>query len=286
MKTFEYQLLQFQPDKVSGEFLNIGVVVFDVAGQRVAFDLLNSAAGIAQLFSGIPTRYLTKQLHTLYSGLNKIKQSLQNDLPLRQYASVEEITRAVFPRDDSAVLFSDVRKTLGVDLDTVTAELAHRMITVRHLDKGRDDVKSDRELWAKVYKRYFDERNISQYLVPRTVTTKYAEITFDHSWQNGHVNFFESANFDLLREDSIKNKVRRWAGQIDELATSNEDYHLYLFSQMPTGKPDLAQYINSFLADKSTDKVKVEIVTPDDAAQITDGLKLKMAIHDGDNDPF
>ena len=284
MKTFEYQLLQFQPDKVSGEFLNIGVVVFDAAAQRVAFDLLNSAAGIAQLFSGTPTRYLTKQLHTLYSGLNKTKQSLQNDLPLHQYASVEEITRAVFPRDDSAVLFSDVRKTLGVDLDTVTAELADRMITVRHLDKGREEVKSDRELWAKVYKRYFDERNISQYLVPRTVTTKYAKITFDHSWQNGHVNFFESANFDLLHEDSIKNKVRRWAGQIDELATSEENYHLYLFSQMPADKPDIAQYIHQFLADKSTDKVRVEVVTPEGAAEVADGLQVEMAAHD--SDPF
>jgi len=282
MKTFEYQLLQFQPDKVSGEFLNIGVVVFDAAAQRVAFDLLNSAAGIVQLFPGTPTRYLTKQLHTLYSGLNKTKQSLQNDLPLRQYASVEEITRAVFPRDDSAVLFSDVRKTLGVDLDTVTAELADRMITVRHLDKGRDDVKSDRELWAKVYKRYFDERNISQYLVPRTVTTKYAEITFDHSWQNGHVNFFESANFDLLREDSIKNKVRRWAGQIDELATSEENYHLYLFSQMPADKPEIAQYIHRFLADKSTDRVRVEVVTPEGAAAVADGLQVEMAAQGSD----
>lgn len=271
---------------MSGEFLNIGVVVFDVAAQRLAFDLLSRAGGIGQLFAGAPTRYLTKQLHTLFSGLNKIKRSLENDLPLVKYASVSEITRAVFPRDDSALLFSDVRKTLGVELETVAAELADRMITIRHLDKGHDDIKSDKELWAKVYKQYFDERNLSQYLEPRTVITKYAEITFDHSWQNGHVNFFESANFDLLREDTIKNKVRRWAGQIDELATSDDDYHLYLFSKMPENKPDLAQYINRFLGDKSTDKVRVEVVTPEQAAQVTDGLKHEMAIHEGENGPF
>src|SRR5690606_33195957 len=137
------------------------------------------------------------------------------------YGSVLEITRAIFPLDDSAVLFSNVRKTLGVNLETVTSQLAERMITIRHLEKNRDDIKSDKDLWAKVYKQYFDERNISQFLEPRTVTTKYAKITFDHSWKNGHVNFFESVNFDLLHEDSIKNKVRRWAGQIDELATAN-----------------------------------------------------------------
>ncbi len=286
MKTFEYQLLQFQPDKVSGEFLNIGVIVFDVAEQRLAFDLLSKAGGIGQIFEGAPTRYLTKQLNTLFTGLNKIKRSLENDLPLNRYGSVEEITHAIFPRDDSALLFSEIRKTLGVLIETVAEELGDRMITIRHLDKGRDDFKSDKDLWAKVYRRYFDERNISQYLEPRTITTKYAEITFDHSWKNGHINFFESVNFDLIHEDSIKNKVRRWAGQIDELATSNEDLHLYLFSQMPENKPDLANYINSFLADKSTNKVQVEIVTPHEAARVTDGLKREMAIYDSDDSPF
>lgn len=286
MKTFEYQLLQFQPDKVSGEFLNIGVVVFDVADQRLAFDLLSKGGGVGQVFPGAPSRYLTKQLNTLFSGLNKIKRSLENDLPLQRYHAVDEITHAVFPRDDSALLFSEVRKTLGMDIHTITAQLAERMITIRHLDKHREDIKTDKELWAKVYKQYFDDRNISQYLEPRTVATKYADVTFDHSWKNGHVNFFESVNFDLLREDSIKNKVRRWAGQIDELATSDDDYHLYLLSKMPDGKPELAQYINSFLADKSTSKVRVEVVTPNTAAKVTDGLKKEMVLHGADDDPF
>ena len=99
--------------------------------------------------------------------------------------------------------------------------------------------------------------------------------------------FFEAVNFDLQKEDTIKNKARRWAGQIDELKTADEELHLYLLANMPDGNTQMQNYVSSFLTDKSSERVLVEIVTADQAGQFAASLKNEIINHEGfDDAPF
>jgi len=279
MKKFQYQILQFYPDKVTGEFLNVGIVAFDSESQELVFKILRRVGAISQLFSNTNTRYLLKQLSTVQSSLTRIQALIINDkFHFNRYQHVDEITRQAFVRDDSALMFSDVRYSLDISLEHLVGYLSQRLLTLGMLDVDTD-IKSDKELWTKLFKVFFDEHNISPYLIERTVQTKYSEITFEHSWQNGHLNFFESVNFDLVREDNIKNKVRRWAGQIDELRTVEEDLHLYLLTKMPEENADMMAYIKSFLTDKSSPHLKVEIVTLSDIELVTAALEKEIANH-------
>ncbi|WP_028295366.1 DUF3037 domain-containing protein [Olivibacter sitiensis] len=168
MKTFQYQLLQFQPDKVSGEFLNVGVVVFDGQQQVLDFDILHKAAGLGQVFPGAPLRYLTKQLHIIHTALAKVQHRLASDLPLERYESVDELTRSIFPKDDSSLSFSNVRQRLDLDIRSLTRHLSDRMISIRHLEKEKE-VNSDKEVRNKIYRQYFEQRNITKHLAPCSV---------------------------------------------------------------------------------------------------------------------
>lgn len=276
MKSFQYQLLQFCPDKVTGEFLNVGIVVFDTQNQQVAFKILSKVGAIGQLFHQANTRYLVKQLNTIHKSLLEIQQELLKDhLYVNHYDSVDELTRQAFVRDDSALRFSDIRHTLDISLDHLVHYLGNRMLIIGNTEIDQD-IKSDKEVWTKMFKQYFDKLDVSPYLTPRTIKTKYDEISFEHTWQNGHVNFFEAVNFDLQKEDTIKNKVRRWAGQIDELNTANEELHLYLLTNMPEQNAQMSDYVTSFLSDKSTSHVHVEIVTPSEADQLASAIKKEI----------
>ncbi|WP_028295367.1 hypothetical protein [Olivibacter sitiensis] len=74
--------------------------------------------------------------------------------------------------------------------------------------------------------------------------------------------------------------MRRWAGQIDELATASEPSHLYLLSQMPQSNEDLRTFITDFLQGKSSDKVRVDIVTPENVSSVTSTLEGQIRAHE------
>ncbi len=279
MKKFQYQILQFCPDKVTGEFLNVGIVVFDPQGRELVFRILNKVGAIGQLFNRTNTRYLLKQLNTIHRSLDKIRRSLAEDkFQFAKYTSVDELTRQAFVRDDSALFFSEVCHSLDISITHLANYLGDRMLTIGEAEVDRD-IKSDKEVWTKMFKQYFDKLNVSTYLTPRTIKTKYDEISFEHTWKNGYVNFFEAVNFDLQKDDTIKNKVRRWAGQIDELKTAEENLNLYLLANMPVENAQMQDYISSFLTDKSSSLVRVEIITPSEADQLVVSIKDKIFNH-------
>lgn len=276
MKKFQYQILHFCPDKVTGEFLNVGIVLFDVEEQKLAFKILHKVGAIGQLFNQANTRYLVKQLGVISKSLQQIGNTLAADrLPLSRYESVDELTRQAFVRDDSALLFSDVRQSLDVSIEHLLAYLGNRMLSIGGMELDQD-VKSDKEVWTKMFKKHFDEFDVSTHLTPRTIKTRYDEMSFEHTWKNGSIRFFEPVNFDLQKEDSIKNKVRRWAGQIDELETVGEDIHLYLLANMPAENVQMEKYIAAFLADKSSERISVDIVTLAEVAEFTTSIKREM----------
>lgn len=280
MKKFQYQILRFCPDKVTGEFLNVGIIVFDPIEQDIEFKILKKFGSIGQIMSFSNTRYLLKQLNSINSYLEKIKSNLsKSNLQLTEFQSIEDLSNKALVKDDSALYFSKVHYSLDVSISHLLNYLSKRLLTIS-VSEMDNEIKSDKEVWSKMFKKYFDECDISSYLSPRTIETKYDTITFDHSWKNGHINFFESVNFDLNKDDNIKNKVRRWAGQIDELKTVGENLHLYLLANMPDKNLDMEEYINSFLTDKSSSLVKVEIINQNEGYNLARSLKEEILHHE------
>lgn len=280
MKKFQYQILRFCPDKITGEFLNVGIIVFDPIEQDIEFKILKKFGSIGQLMNFSNTRFLLKQLNSINSFLEKTKNNLcKSNLQFTDFKSVQDLSNKSLVKDDSALYFSQVYFSLDVSINHLIDYLSSRLLTIS-VSEIDNEIKSDKEVWTRLFKKYFDQNEISSYLLPRTIETKYDKITFDHSWKNGHINFFESVNFDLQKEDNIKNKVRRWAGQIDELKTVGENLHLYLLANMPNKNVDMEEYINSFLKDKSSSLVKVEIVNQNEAHKLAKSLKEEIFNHE------
>lgn len=279
MRTFQYQLLRFLPDRVSGEFINLGIVVYDVKEKKLAVEILDKTGRLSQIFPNTNTRYLLKTLTHINSQLRLTSNQLNGETEFEYYKDLNQITRKALPKDDSALFFTETQKILDIDIDAVSTYLFDRLISVNQADTEKG-YRSDKEVWSKVYKKYFDNVNISKYLKPFKIQTKFENVIFEHSWKNGHINFFEAVNFDLEKTESIRNKVFRWAGQIDELNTSNEKSHLYLLSILPKQDHSTNNFIRDFLCSKSSKKVKVEIVTPENIELITKELKEEIELHE------
>ena len=278
MKNFQYQILRFLPDRVSEEFINLGVVVYDPGNKKLNIKFIEKTGRLSQIFPEANNRYVLKTIKHICNSLNTIANRLSDEFEFEECDKISIITRSVFPTDDSALFFTEPKTILDIDINSVSIYLFDRLISIKELDNEKE-YKNDKEVWSRIYKKYFDDLNISKYLTPVKLNTKFDQVEFEHTWRNGHINFFEPVNFNLEKVENIKNKVFRWAGQIDELKTVNEPSHLYLLSILPEDNLKIKKFIKEFLLSKSTDEVKVEIVTPENVDNVTRNLKVEFESH-------
>jgi len=278
MKTFQYQVLRFLPDRVSEEFLNMGVVVYDPRSGKLAVEFIEKTGRLPQIFPESNTRNVLRTIKHISSRLKAIANQLTKEIQFEKFTEISDITTKALPKDDSALFFTVPENILDIDIDAVSTYLFDRLIGLNQTDSDKE-FRNDKEVWSKVYKKYFDRNNISNKLTPATIKTKFNEVEFDHTWRNGHINFFEAVNFDLEKLESIRNKVFRWSGQIDELKTATEPSHLYLLSVLPSNDLKAQQFIMDFLASKTSTEVTVEIVTPETIDSVAKELKNELESH-------
>jgi len=81
----------------------------------------------------------------------------------------------------------------------------------------------------------------------------------------------EPVAFNLSTERTVKEKVYRWMGKLQELEDSDEEFRLYLLTQLPEQK-ELRDFIFERLKDQPQQLHQVEIVTPERADEFVRGL--------------
>jgi Protein of unknown function (DUF3037) len=278
MKTLQYQILRYLPDRISGEFANLGIVALDQQNRILKSKFISRIGNISCFFPDINSRFLLSTIKTIQHDLQLISERSKDELSFDKFDSIEQVTGKVLAKDDSALLFSEIKKTLDVDIETTVDDLFSRFVTVSALE-GDDEVRRDKEVWTKVYKKHFDECGISGHLKPHNIKTQNDELVFDKAWKNGVWNCFETVSFNLTRTDAIKNKVYKWVGKLDELNTSEEPRHIYLLSVMPHRHPELKSFIKKMISEKGTKNTKIDVISEEGARDITKAIQLEIEEH-------
>jgi hypothetical protein len=279
MITIQYQILRYLPDRVSEEFVNLGIVAFDSSSRCLRGRFINKIGNISSYFPNTNSRYLIKSIKTIQDNLDGFSDRLKTEFSFVQIDSLEEITKTTLPKDDSALVFSEIKKTLDLSVDAAIADLFTRFVSTHLMDEEDEEVRRDKEVWTKIYKRYFDEHGVSSHLSPHRIKTKNDVLDFDKAWKNGAWNCFESVSFNLTRPDAIKNKVYKWVGKLDELSTAHEPIHIYLLSVLPTENSDLDRFIAKKIKEKATDNVKIDLISEDEIDRIAMKIKREIDKH-------
>jgi len=279
MITIQYQILRYLPDRVSGEFVNLGIAAFDSSSRTLKSKFITRIGNISSFFPNTNSRYLVKSIKTIHDELEVYSVRLKSELEFSEVASIEEITKAVLPKDDSALVFSEIKSTLDISVDATISDLFTRMVSTHIIEEDDEEVRRDKEVWTKVYKKHFDDFGISGHLSSHRVKTKNDELEFDKAWKNGVWNCFESVSFNLTRADAIKNKVYKWVGKLEELGTSHEEMHIYLLSVLPSDNSELDKFISKKIKSKATENIKIDLVSENNVDGIVRKLKKEIRNH-------
>jgi len=260
MKTYQYQVLRYLPDRVSGEFVNLGVVVFDPESRVLQYRFYAKTGRVHAFFPSVHARFLTRTLRDIEAALGRLTDTVNAPLPL-DTLSLDDITRRVLSKDDSALFFTDVREALDADIAGVLTDLYNRMVC-RHLPDTHTESRSDEQVWRELYKAHFEKYDLARQLQPRTVRTAWDEWDFDKTVQKGALHCFEPVSFHLAADEHVKNKVYTWAGRVAELQSAREALHVYLLSELP-GKPELQALIREKLGRLELGNATVELLEPE-----------------------
>lgn len=281
MITIHYKILRYQPDRVTGEFVNLGIAAFDTSTGFLNAKFISKIGRIACFFNQTNSAYLISMVQSIKVGfeLHADKFNLQPTFPDEK--RFDGIVNSILPKDDSALYFTDTKKGLYADLDSFTEYMFERLVKDHQSEEDDDEreIKNDKEVWNKIYKKHFDENGISNHLSSHKVKTKHDELEFEKAWKNGVWNCFEAVSFNLTRPDAIKNKVYNWAGKLDELSSTKEPLHIYLLSNFSPEHPELNKFIQHKLKEKSSDNLKIELVSEKNVENVLKKIKKEMEEH-------
>lgn len=277
MKKFQYQIIRYIHDRVTAEFVNVGIVVYQPNTNFLQGKFVSKFSRISQFFIDINGQYLLSTLKQFEKEL-EIASSRLSEL-FTNYSSLYEITNYILPKDDSALVCSELLFGIDIDPQSAVNDLFDRLVN-KYNHEAEKEHHDDKYVWRKVYKQYFDKYEITNKLKPHTVKTVHDHIEFDKAWKNGVWNCYQTLSFDLKRNDSIKNKVYRWSGILSELENSDQELHLYFLTVNPTNNKTINKFIeDTILKHNNGQSLKVTMVNEKQADKFVAGVKKEIEEH-------
>lgn len=275
MKKIEYQILRYVHDRTTGEFVNVGIVVFEPQSRFLEARVLNKFSRISNFFEEFNGHFLINTLKHFQKEIKTVNLDLlffssSESIRLKEDPKLSDITKSILLRDNNSLQLSEVKCCLDIRPEKALQDLFVRLIEKYNSDASKE-AHTDSYAWNKIYKTHFDKLGITARLKDHTVKTHNDQIKFDKAWKNGVWNCYQSLSFDLKREDAIKTKVYKWSGIIKERVIQRK-MNLFFLTTSPRDSDHLASFIKDTLSQSDT-VVKVTIVTENEAEQFARRVK-------------
>jgi hypothetical protein len=164
---YSYLLVRYVHDILSGEQLNVGVVVYSRSARYFGAICRPTYARIARTFSGLrgdafksTTRYLQSAVERLSASPSLWDASERN-----LGDTITELAERILPRDDSSFQWSAPGSGVSSDLPKTLEDLYERLVT-RYDCQDQQERNSDEDVW-RVFKKGLETPHSLQHPPPQ-----------------------------------------------------------------------------------------------------------------------
>ncbi len=277
MKKYQYQLIRYVHDHFTGEYVNVGVVVYSKDERFLASKTTNRYQRVKHMFPEANGRWIMQVLGNFNQQIRKTSKEL-NEL-FTPSESLEQITSGIIMRDNAAIQLTETKFAVDMDLNAALSDLYNSQVEKYIVNKVDKNSLLDEDVWRIKYKVYFEQYGIEKRLKTHDVKVPEDVISFQRSWKNEIWHCYEPLSFVLKEKDSIKDKVYKWAGRLQGLQQANEPLHITLMTSISPKHKDLNGFIFEYLQVNS-ENLNVDIITEDKAETLAKEILGKMELHD------
>lgn len=216
---YTYVLLRYRHDPLSGEFANVGVVLYSPAAAFLGVKVRKTLGRLGKIFPGLSKSDFTSSMNAIERSVRRLAPKTKIDLLPSDIMDATAVAAKALPNDDSSYIWSDLRSGLTSDLPSSLERLYERFV-------GRYDELSvvrrdDAAIWQPVRERLSAQKILDR-LNPKTVVSPLDEVVFGSAWKNGAWHCYQALSFDLSTADGIREKAARWSGHMLGASKSEE----------------------------------------------------------------
>ena len=239
-RPYSYTILRYVHDVVSGETLNVGIVMYAPLAGFFSWETRKTIGRLRYVFPDLVRAEFVEAMRAVDRGLRTLEKQVTGYPLLGEKGDARSHALKVLPHDHSALQWSAVRTGLTADPAKTFARLYERYVA--RYDRQADRRRTDEDVWRPV-RDMLAERDVSIPFGSKVVTGKHDRIEFTKAWKNGRWHAYEPVSFDLADADHIKDKARKWRGHLSGVEDgSTEDIDLHFLLGRPQNPSLLSAY--------------------------------------------
>lgn len=238
--SYTYVLLRYRHDPATGEFANVGVVLHSPDHHFLGVKVRHTVGRLSKMFPGLDSDTLKSSLRTLEGYAKKIAKKEADSL-LTGIEDAHVFAKRILPEDDSSFVWGQLGSGLTDDPAVTLEKLYQRFVAI--YDEPHREHKDDAAVWRPVREKLAD-RKIADRLTKKRISSSVDSVEFEHAWKNGAWHCYQPLSFDLTTDEYIREKARRWAGQMLSLKGSETEFRPYFL----VGAPDRKDLFSSYEA--------------------------------------
>jgi hypothetical protein len=281
---FTFTVLRYIHDPVSGEFANVGVLLYAPEIRFLDAKCTPTYGRISAYFADFNPEHFKRMMKHIERRTWELSQTLDK-LPFDgQPKTAQDCAARVLPQDDSSLQFSPVVGSgLTVDARLELSQLYDRYVD-RYSRKQEKPSRSDDDV-MRTFRDPLAQRQVLSRLTRKRITGNDDEYEFPYAWKNGRWNACEPVSLDLVESGSIIDKANRWLGRAHNLQASEENFKLFLLLGKPSASGPLMEAFHR--AERILRKMPIdhELVLEDDAPRFARRVEADLREHDEQRAP-
>lgn len=235
---YTYTVLQYHHDTWTGESMNIGVLLHCADYNYVSLKSRYGRGRLGGAYPDLDHKSLRSTIAAIEKYFDRLN-SAQRDF-LRP-ASALEYAKSVLVDDDSSLSWYDQGSGLtGDDPSKIHDFLFDRLVARYESHTGRPS-RSDEMVFESVKKK-LQKAELYNRFQSHTVESKYASVTFEHSFKNGVWHCVQPVSFDSADADRMQDKAAKWVGKMQSLLECKGNMKAYFVTGKPQTRELMAKY--------------------------------------------
>lgn len=236
---YSFTVLRYVHDVVTGEFANVGVVLYAPEARYLGARCVNTYSRLSAFFGLVDPAHFKKLMLHIEGAVERLSESLFKTPRLDMFGDrlptdVMACAGEILPPDDSSLQFSQPGGGVADHPEAALARLFDRYVE-RYAHRPQKPTRNDEQVLG-VFRRELKERAILGRLHAKTIVAPSYEHEFPHAWQNGKWNACEAVSFDLAAAGDVAEKANKWLGRGVTLSESKERFKLYLLIGKPSAE--------------------------------------------------
>jgi Protein of unknown function (DUF3037) len=274
-ETYSYTVLRYVHDVMTGEFVNVGVVVHAESGLKSKFR--STYGRVSSVFPGLDEKAFKDALRAVHNAIEKLEKSEKSAGFFQSSPDAMTFARKAMVADDSSFQWSPPGSGVTRDAVATLNQLYDRFVTrhEKHGARRRDDA----DVWKPIRQK-LEELNVADKFHERTFRGSVEEITLEHAWKNGKWHVIYAVSLDLADADGVKAKAHRIRGHLDSV---NDGLVDELALNVVLGRPTNVDLMHAYnTARKILDNAALRpiIVDEEGADQLVTRLADEINAHD------